>query len=124
MSNDIYCNEENEMDEIESRGMGVEATVGTEFPTTGDIAMNFWKIGKNYFIRGITMHYIGCLQAYSDDEILLSDACWVADSGRFNAALTTGHVEEAEPYVDSVLLNRKAFVDATPWQHPLIKNVK
>lgn len=81
----------------------------------------FWKLGKAYFIRTVTMHLIGKLKAITEKELLLEDAIWVADSGRFHNALKDGTLNEVEPFVDEVILNRECIVDSTIWKH-LIPN--
>lgn len=82
---------------------------------------NFWKTGKAYFIRTVTMHLIGKVKQISDKELLLDDAVWVADSGRFHNALRDGKLNETEPFINEVIINRDCIVDATIWQH-LIPN--
>ena len=76
-----------------------------------------WQIDKKYFIRTVTMHLIGKLKFISSKELVLSNAAWVADSGRFNHALETGELSEVEPFVSDVILNRESIVDATEWKH-------
>ena len=84
---------------------------------------DFWKIGEKYFIRTVTMHSIGELVAFNDKELLLRNACWVADSGRFNNALKNGQLSEVEPFEDDIIVNRSALVDATLWRHDLPRDV-
>lgn len=84
---------------------------------------DFWKIGEKYFIRTVTMHSIGELVSFNDKELLLSHACWVADSGRFNNALKTGELSEVEPFEADIIVNRSAIVDATLWRHDLPREV-
>ena len=81
-------------------------------------------IGEKYIIRTVTYHLVGRLKAVTDSDIVLEDACWVADSGRWNEALKTGDLSELEPFVDDTIVNRDAFVDATKWNHDLPKEVK
>ena len=78
-----------------------------------------WCVGKVYFIRTVTMHLIGTLKAINEKEMLLDTAVWVADSGRFYDALKTGKLNEVEPFVNQVIVNRSSVVDATVWQHPI-----
>ena len=78
-----------------------------------------WCVGKVYFIRTVTMHLIGILKAINEKEMLLDTAVWVADSGRFYDALKTGKLNEVEPFVNQVIVNRSSVVDATVWQHPV-----
>ena len=76
-------------------------------------------IGKSYFVRTVTFHMTGRLKAVTDCDIVLSDAAWVADSGRFADALKTGKLAEVEPYPDEVIINREAIVDVSGWLHDL-----
>ncbi len=81
--------------------------------------MPFWHLGKAYFIRTVTMHLVGELSAFNDKELLLRNASWVADSGRFHDALKAGELNEVEPFVNDVILNRDCIVDATVWNFQL-----
>ena len=83
-----------------------------------------WVIGKNYLIRTVTMIQIGRLVGITEKELILDNACWVADTGRFNAALETGKLNELEMFVKPVIVNRGAIVDATEWICELPKNTK
>ena len=82
-----------------------------------------FEIGKNYFIRTVTIIYVGKLEAVYDDVLVLSQASWVADTGRFYNALKSGlesqSSSEIEPYVNNVLISRGAIVDATVYDFPL-----
>jgi hypothetical protein len=84
----------------------------------------FWKAGEKYFIRTVTMHIIGTLLDIEGSELLLKNAVWVADSGRFYNALKTGQLEEVEPFVNDVIINRGSIVDATVWNHEIPKEPK
>jgi len=84
---------------------------------------SMFEVGKAYFIRTVTMHLVGKLIGINNKELLLKDASWVADSGRFHDALKTGELNEVEPFVDDVIVNREAIVDATFWRH-LLPNVQ
>ena len=60
--------------------------------------VSFWKVGDCVFIRTVTLYYVGRVVGFSDTEILLEEASWIADTGRFMQALTTGSLSEVEPY--------------------------
>ena len=75
--------------------------------------------GKNVFIRTVTMIYTGNLVMLDDKEILLSDAAWIADTGRFADALATGKLNEVEPYPGNILVGRGAVLDISIWEHDL-----
>lgn len=83
-----------------------------------------WEIGKTYFIRTVTMHLLGRLEAVTDKELLLSSASWIADSGRFHEAINTGKLSEIEPFKSDVIVGRAALIDATEWTHKLPKEAK
>lgn len=78
-----------------------------------------FTLGKTYFIRTVTMHLIGTLEWVGDKELVLSDASWIADSGRWHDALRTGELSEVEPFIDRVIVGRGAIVDCTQWRHSL-----
>ena len=74
-----------------------------------------WCIGQNYFVRTVTHHYTGRLIAVYPLELVLIDAAWIADDGRFMQAVATGNFNEVEPYPDTheVIVGRGAVLDAT-----------
>lgn len=86
---------------------------------TGDAKSEFWSVGKKYFIRTVTMHLTGELISFNDKELVLKNASWIADSGRFYDSLKSGSFLEVEPFVEDVLVNRECIIDATFWNHPL-----
>lgn len=83
-----------------------------------------WELGKNYLIRTVTMTQLGKLKKITDKELVLSDACWVADTGRFNVALEKGTLNEVEMFQRGVIVSRGAIVDATEWLTDLPKTTK
>lgn len=85
-----------------------------------------WHVGEAYFIRTVTHHLCGKLIKVTPHEIVLLDAAWVADDGRFSEALRTGDVAEAEPYPDGaeVIIGRGSLIDAVRWPHALLRVVK
>jgi hypothetical protein len=74
-----------------------------------------WEIGKNYLIRTVTMIQIGTLVKVTEKELLLADACWVADTGRFSEAMAKGTLKEVEMFPGSCIVGRGAIVDAAEW---------
>jgi hypothetical protein len=83
-----------------------------------------YKVGQKYLIRTVTLHYTGRLVAVYPCELVLSEAAWIADTGRYNAALVNGTLDEVEPIVGDVVVGRGAVVDAVEWKHELPKTVK
>ena len=83
-----------------------------------------WEIGKNYLIRTVTMIQLGKLKKVTDKELVLSEACWVADTGRFNEALEKGTLKEVEMFQRDVIVGRGGIIDATEWIIDLPKTTK
>lgn len=83
-----------------------------------------FQVGQNYFIRTVTHHITGKLLKVTSKELLLSDAAWIADDGRFHDALKTGKLNEIEPFIDDVIVGRGSIIDACIWRHPLPKEQK
>ena len=79
-----------------------------------------YRVGKPYFIRTVTFYYTGQLVAVTPQELVLEHAAWIADTGRFEAALRTGDFSEVEPYpVGQLIVGRGALVDAFQVSFPL-----
>ena len=77
------------------------------------------KPGQSVFVRTMTYHYIGRLLESDPLTIVLDDASWVADSGRWHTALAEGVLREVEPYPGKVTINRGTVVDISEWLHDL-----
>jgi hypothetical protein len=73
-----------------------------------------WVIGENYFIRTVTMAQTGKLVAVHAQELVLVDAAWIADTGRFAQAVKNADFAEIEPFPDkvNVIVGRAAIIDA------------
>ena len=72
-----------------------------------------WEIGKIYLIRTVTMIDTGRLVAVTPTELVLEDAAWIADTGRFSDALKSLEFNEVEPFPDGlVIVGRGAVIDA------------
>ena len=80
-----------------------------------------WEVGKSYLIRTVTMTLTGRLVAVTQQELVLSDAAWIADTGRYTTAVRTGEFNEVEPYPDGVrvIVGRGALIDAVEFRAPL-----
>lgn len=72
-----------------------------------------WEIGKHYLIRTVTMIDTGRLVAVTEHELVVEDAAWIADTGRFSDAIKKAEFNEVEPFPDGrVIIGRGAIVDA------------
>lgn len=73
-----------------------------------------FKIGSNYFIRTVTHHHTGRLVAVFPGELVLEDAAWIADDGRFADAIQSCEFAEIEPFPKGkrVIIGRASIIDA------------
>ena len=72
-----------------------------------------WDIGANYLIRTVTMTDTGRLVAVTEHELVLEDAAWIADTGRFMQAVEKAEFAEVEPFpAGRVIIGRGSVVDA------------
>lgn len=95
------------------------------FGETAKPATTAYKIGQSYFIRTLSYHYTGRCVRITPSELVLEEAAWIADSGRFADALESGELDEVEPYpAGELIINRSVIVDAWAWSHPLPRNQK
>ena len=84
-----------------------------------------YQIGKNYFIRTVTMIQVGRLIKVTEQELVLEDAIWVADTGRFTQALENGDLDEVETFpAGEVIVGRGAVVDACVWINQVVREQK
>lgn len=80
-------------------------------------------IGKKLFIRTVTYHMTGKVKARIGNFFHLTDAAWIADSGRFMDAIKFGKLSEVEP-VGEAMININSVVDMFVWNHELPKEQK
>ena len=86
-----------------------------------------FQIDKNYLIRTVTMIQIGKLTHVFDHELVLEDASWIADTGRFSETLMKGedHLNEVEPFPNGpVIVGRGAIIDMCIWNFALPREMK
>ena len=61
-----------------------------------------WKLGEKYQITTVTKIYTGELVYIGDQELVLKDAAWIADTGRFyNAIKDQTKYSEVEPFEEN-----------------------
>lgn len=103
-----------------------ELTIGqlkelTRLAGIGGSTEHPYQLGKNYFIRTVTHYYTGRLVRVTAQELVLEEAAWIADTGRFAQAMETGDFSEVEPYpAKELIIGRGALVDAIEgaWKLP------
>ena len=82
--------------------------------------------GKAIIVRTVTYHYTGRLVGLTTrGDLVLQDAAWIADSGRWAQALETGRLGEVEPYpAGPVVIAVGAVVDVAEWRHDLPRETR
>lgn len=75
-------------------------------------------VGTKVFIRTVTYHLTGKIEKIVGQFLVLSNAAWIADSGRFMGAIKDGVLSEVEP-VGEAFVSLNAIVDMFPWKHKL-----
>jgi hypothetical protein len=59
---------------------------------------NSFEVGKNVFIQTVTHYYTGRVAKVTSFDLILEDAAWIADTGRFsNAMEAVDNLAEVEP---------------------------
>lgn len=96
-------------------------------------------IGKNVLIRTVTHYWVGKVKDVDDSFMLIEQASWVPNTGRWNEALRTGELAEVEPSplphdleqlagamkeedgptTDEATVSLGAIVDVVLWAHAL-----
>ena len=83
--------------------------------------------GKAYFFRLATYHVVGRVEEIEAGIIRLSDASWIADSGRLSSALQFGFESEPNSEIERTgehYIALGALVDAMPYNHALPRRTK
>ena len=108
--------------DIDTLTLGEIKQIQTLIGTTVDT--HPYQIGKNYLIRTVTMIQTGKLVAVTNQELVLEEASWIADTGRFSECLKNGTFNEVEPFPGKVIVGRGSVIDATEFNHQLPRSLK
>ena len=97
---------------IDDMTIGQARQLATLFCKNDD-APSPWEVGSVYLIRTVTMIDTGRLIAVTPQELVLEEAAWIADTGRFSDALKSLNFNEVEPFPDGrVIVGRGGIIDA------------
>ncbi|MHC4643893.1 MAG: hypothetical protein ACYTBJ_00225 [Planctomycetota bacterium] len=95
---------------------------------TSSVPQHDFEVGKSYFIRTVTHHYLGTVQKICELCIVMDACVWVPDDGRFHKLMQGCWDEssEREPYVRGtpVQVFFGAMLDASEWSHAIPAEVK
>ncbi|MCP4679699.1 MAG: hypothetical protein GY854_30265 [Deltaproteobacteria bacterium] len=78
-------------------------------------------IGEIYLVQTATHCFSGRLVAITDTDLVLDDAAWIADTGRFADALKdASKLHEVEPIPGAYIVSRGAVIGVTrpEWSEP------
>lgn len=78
----------------------------------------------NVLIRTVTHYHVGRVERIVGGFVVLGEAAWIADTGRFSEALVSGKLGEVEPFPGECAVSLGAIVDVAPWPHDLQRAVK
>ena len=83
-----------------------------------------FKVGEKYFIRTATFFQLGRLKEIKGKWLILEEASWIADTGRFHEFLRDGKCNEYESFTEDVYVPLDSVIDITVWTHSLFKGNK
>ncbi len=83
-----------------------------------------FKVGSSYFIRTVTYFATGKIKAIVGQFLVLEEAAWIADTGRFMEAIMEGKLNEVEPVSVDMFINLNSITDAFVWKHKLPREQK
>lgn len=99
--------------DIENITIAQAREIAALFSSSIQTASHPYEIGQPYLIRTVSMIDTGRIVAVTAQEIILEDAAWIADTGRFSDALAKCEFSEVEPFPDGkVIFNRASIIDA------------
>lgn len=78
-----------------------------------------FKVGDTMLIRTVTHYFTGRIKEVVGAFLVLEQAAWIADTGRFYNCLKTGALNEVEPIPGLCRVNTAAIIDAIDWPHEL-----
>ena len=81
-------------------------------------------VEQTWLIRTVTFAVTGRIKAIKGKFLVLEDAAWIADTGRFGKCIETGSLSEVEAVKVVVVVNTDSIVDAYVWKHELPRETK
>ena len=96
---------------------GIDYVRADSIKPLGNTGGTPFEVGKAYLIRTVTMILTGRVVGVVGAFLVLSEAAWVADTGRFNEALMTGKLNEVEPANGKVFVGLSTIIDVYEWNH-------
>lgn len=73
-----------------------------------------FEVGEKYLIRTVTFTLTGQIKSKTSQFLVLEQADWIADTGRFSQALEDSEkFNEVEPFKNDAIVSKGSIVDAT-----------
>ncbi len=73
-----------------------------------------FEVGEKYLIRTVTFTLTGQVKSKTSQFLVLEQADWIADTGRFSEALNDqDKFAEIEPFKNDAIVSKGSIVDAT-----------
>ena len=74
-----------------------------------------FKVGDKLFVRTVTYFMTGQVKEIVGAFLVMEQAAWIADTGRFSDALESCNFSEVEPFPSgTAILNTMSIIDASP----------
>jgi hypothetical protein len=83
-----------------------------------------FEVNQKWLIRTVTFAVTGRIKAIKGKFLVLNEAAWIADTGRFGECIETGSLSEVEAVTVDVVVNTDSIVDAYYWVHELPRETK
>ena len=110
-----------ELAELEQLEKQVESKKSVQRYQTMEVP---FEVGKAYFIRTVTYFCTGRVKGIVGQFLVLEDAAWIADTGRFSDAIAKGVMNEVEPVNVLMYVNMNSITDAFDWNKKLPRDQK
>lgn len=79
-------------------------------------------IGKKYIIRTVTMVNVGQITDIIGNFIVMRDAVWVSDTGRWSECLAKADgFQEVEPFKNDIHININSIIDSSIYDFQMPK---
>jgi len=105
----------------------LQSLLAGNIPSRGERKHDF-EVGKRYFIRSVTHHLLGEVVEVCDLCVVLEKCTWIADDGKFSAAMRGEWSDSAEheiyPPEVRVSVYFGGLIDSCQWAKPLITSTK
>ena len=104
----------------EQEALQVAADVIQSATTITPVGDGPFVVGETWVFRCVTNYLVGRIAQIYPMWIVLEDASWIPDTGRWHEFMAQGRASEVEPCPDGKwVIAAGAVVDCGPWPHKL-----